>query len=269
MISLPTLASLVLVTLVVAAMPVALYRRMRPRFGLVPREAILGIAVFALFAMVIERALHGFMLGNAVTSQWLSNRVAFVAYGALSAGVCEEVGRFLGMKWLIRREPDALQRRGPGLGYGIGHGGAEVWIVGVLVQAQWIVYAILANNGTLDSHFESAPLDAIARIHMILLSLSPVSACIFLIERASAFVFQLGFSALMWQMLRERSRHALAVLIAAHALVGLPAALFQARLIPLIAADAVYLVLGAIVAAALVRYYRRAGDDTRIATRQP
>jgi len=269
MISLSTLGSLVLVTLVVAAMPIVLYRRMRPRFGLVPREAILGIAVFALFAMVIERALHGFMLGNAVTSKWLANPVAFVVYGALAAGVCEEVGRFLGLKWLIRREPAALQRRGPGLGYGIGHGGAEAWIVGVLVQAQWIVYAVLANNGTLDSHFESAPLDAIARIHVILMSLSPVSAGIFLVERATAFVFQLGFSALMWQMLRERSRHALAVLIAAHALVGLPAALFQARLIPLIAADAVYLVLGVIVAAALVRYYRRAADDIGIDARQP
>lgn len=66
----------------------------------------------------------------------------------------------------------------------------------------------------------------------------------------------------MWQMLRERSRHALAFLVAAHALVGLPAALFQARLVPLIAADAVYLVLGVIVAVALVRYYRRAAART-------
>ncbi|MDR5738304.1 MULTISPECIES: YhfC family glutamic-type intramembrane protease [unclassified Caballeronia] len=269
MISIPTIASLVLVTLVIAAMPIVLYRRMRPRFGLIPRDAILGIAVFALFAMVIERALHGVMLGNAVTSKWLANPVAFVVYGALAAGVCEEAGRFLALRWLIRREPAALQRPGPGLGYGIGHGGAEAWIVGVLVQAQWIVYAVLANNGTLDSHFESAPLDAIARIHMNLMSLSPASAAIFLVERASAFVFQLGFSALMWQMLRERSRHALALLVAAHALVGLPAALFQARLIPLVAADAVYLVLGVIVAAALVRYYRRAAGGPRIDTRQP
>jgi uncharacterized membrane protein YhfC len=161
------------------------------------------------------------------------------------------------MKWLISREPGALDRHGPALGYGIGHGGAEAWIVGVLVQVQWIVYAMLANQGTLDSHFAGAPLDALARIHLVLMSLSPVSAGIFVVERASAFVLQLGFSALMWQMLRERSRHALVFLVAAHALVGLPAALFQARLVPLIAADAVYLVLGVIVTVALVRYYRR------------
>jgi uncharacterized membrane protein YhfC len=45
-------------------------------------------------------------------------------------------------------------------------------------------------------------------------------------------------------------------LIAAHALIGLPAALFQARLIPLLAADAVYLVLALFVVRALIRYFR-------------
>ena len=258
MVSVSTLLSLALATLIIAAMPIVLYRQTRQRLQLAPREVILGIGVFALFAMVIERALHGFMLGNPATSAWLANPAIFVIYGVLAAGLCEEVGRFLAMKWIISREPAALDRTGPGLGYGIGHGGAEAWIVGVLVQVQWIVYAVLADRGTLDSHFTNAPLDAVARIHLVLLSLSPVSAGIFIVERASAFVLQLGFSTLMWQMLRERSRHALPFLIAAHALVGLPAALFQARLVPLVAADAVYLVLGVVVAVALVRFYRRA-----------
>jgi uncharacterized membrane protein YhfC len=258
MVSVSTLMSLAIATLIVAALPVVLYRTMRPRLGFNMRETILGVAAFALFAMVIERALHGFMLSNPATSAWLMHPAVFVVYGALAAGLCEEVGRFLAMKWLISREPAALESKGASLGYGIGHGGAEAWIVGVLVQLQWIVYAMLSNQGSLDSHFESAPVEAVARIHMVLATLSPVSSLIFLVERASAFVLQLGFSALMWQLLRERSRHALGVLIAAHALVGLPAALFQARLIPLLAADAVYLVLGVIVAVSLVRYYRGA-----------
>jgi uncharacterized membrane protein YhfC len=266
MVSVSTLVCLAIAMLIVAAMPVVLYRIARPRFGFAPRTTILGIAAFALFAMVIERALHGFVLGNAITSSMLQNPVAFVVYGALAAGVCEETGRFLAMKWLVSREPSALDTPGAGLGYGIGHGGAEAWLVGVFVQVQWIVYAVLANNGTLDSHFDNAPLEAVARIHMVLASLSPVSAIIFVVERATAFAFQLGFSALMWQMLRERSRHALGVLIAAHALVGLPAALFQARLIPLIAADAVYLVLGIIVAIALVRYYRGGARNSHAAS---
>ncbi len=254
MVSVSTLVSLAIAVLLVAAMPVVLYRMARPRLRLNPREAILGVAVFALFAMVLERALHGFMLSNPATMSMLANSAAFVIYGVVTAGLFEESGRYLAMKWLISREPSTLERPGPGLGYGIGHGGAEAWLVGVLVQAQWIVYAVLANNGPLDSHFTNAPVEAHARIHMVLATLSPMSATIFVVERASAFVFQLDFSALIWQLLRGRSRHALDVLIAAHALVGLPTALFQARMIPLLAVDAVYLVLGVIVAVALVRY---------------
>ncbi|MDR5750531.1 MULTISPECIES: YhfC family intramembrane metalloprotease [unclassified Caballeronia] len=256
MVSVSTLASLTIATLLIAALPVVLYRRLRPRFLFERREVILGIAVFAFFSMIVERALHGFVLGNATLVGWLANPAVFVAYGALAAGVCEEVGRFLAMKWLIRREPLTLDRAGTSLGYGIGHGGAEAWLVGVFVQAQWIVYAVLANRNQLDEHFTSVPPDALLRLHMVLGTLSPQYAVLFVVERAAAFVFQLGFSVLMWQLLRERFRPALPFLIVTHALIGLPAALFQARVIPLLAADAVYLVLALFVVRALIRYFR-------------
>jgi uncharacterized membrane protein YhfC len=257
MVSVSTLASLVIATLVIAALPVVAYWKLKPRFGFERREAIAGIAVFALFAMVIERALHGFVLGNPVTSGWLANPIIFVAYGALAAGVCEELGRFAAMKWLIARYPAKLDNPGTALGYGIGHGGAEAWLVGVLVQVQWIVYAALLNANQLDAHFASVPVDQLARLHLILGALSPMTAVMFVVERAAAFVFQIALSALMWQLLKARFGPTLPLAIAAHALLGLPAALFQARLIPLVVADAVYLVFGLIVVRALVRYFRQ------------
>jgi uncharacterized membrane protein YhfC len=259
MVSVSTLVCLSIATLLIAALPVVLYFRLKPRFGFERREVILGIAVFAFFSMIVERALHGFVLSNATTVGWLANPAVFVAYGALAAGICEEVGRFIAMKWLIARAPATLANPGTSLGYGIGHGGAEAWLVGVFVQLQWIVYAVLANRNQLDEHFASVPLDALMRLHMVLGSLSPQYAALFVIERAAAFVFQLGFSVLMWQMLRERFRYTLPLMIAAHALIDLPAALFQARVIPLLAADAVYLVFGLIVVRALMRYFRAGG----------
>jgi uncharacterized membrane protein YhfC len=267
MVSVLTLVCLTLATLLIAALPIVLYRRLKPRFSFERREVIAGIAAFAFFSMVVERALHGFVLGNAALVGWLMHPAAFVAYGALAAGVCEEVGRFIAMKWLISRAPASLENPGTALGYGIGQGGAEAWLVGVFVQLQWIVYAVLANNNQLDVHFTSVPLDDLMRLHMILGNLSPQYAALFVIERAAAFVFQVGLSVLMWQLLRERVRYTLPLLIAAHALIGVPAALFQARLIPLLAADAVYLVFGLIVLRALVRYFRSgAGRPVSVTT---
>ena len=256
MISAFTLVCLIVATLLVAALPSVLYRRLRPRFGFERREVIVGIAVFALFSMVIERALHGLMLSNATTVGFLLHPAVFVVYGTLATGICEEVGRFIGMKWLVSRKPESLQLPGTALGYGIGHGGAEVWLVGVLVQLQWILYALLADRGMLDQYFTSVPVESLMRLHLVLSSLSPEYAFTFLIERGAAFVLQVGFSVLMWQMLRERFKFTLPFMIVAHALVALPAALYQARAIPLAAADAVYLVFGLIVLRALRRHFR-------------
>jgi uncharacterized membrane protein YhfC len=299
-----TLTCLALATLFVALLPIVLYRRLRRPLGLNARDAIAGVAVFALFAMVIERALNGYVLHqNETTAAWLSNPLAFVIYGALAAGVCEEVGRFIAMKLMWRRAvaatattattPDAplantvtdgavtdtaeatarpslearvaMRRKqaappstgdSTALGYGIGHGGAEAWIVGVLVQIQWIVFAVVENRGELDTYLGNVPVDSLMRIHLILSSLSSQTAGIFLLERAAALVFQIGLSVLMWRGVRAGWRGILPLAIVAHALVDVPAALFQARVLPLFAVDGLYAVLAVIVAALLVKLFR-------------
>lgn len=298
-----TLTCVALATLFIALLPIVLYRRMRRPLGLSARDAISGVAVFALFAMVIERALNGYVLHqNATTAAWLSNPLAFVAYGALAAGVCEEVGRFIAMRLMWRRVPvsqtaavaasaaaegaagmaeDTVADRastvtkpsarpragvrakpvtsagdGTALAYGLGHGGAEAWIVGVLVQIQWIVFAVVENRGDLDTYLGNVPPDSLMRIHLILASLSPQMAGIFVLERVAALVFQIGLSVLMWRGIRAGWRGILPLAIVAHAVVDVPAALFQARLLPLFAVDAIYALAAVIVAGVLVKLFR-------------
>ncbi|MCC8391603.1 YhfC family intramembrane metalloprotease [Paraburkholderia sp. MMS20-SJTR3] len=295
-----TLASLALATLVIAALPFLLYRQLRLPLALRPRDAIAGVAVFALFAMVIERALNDYLLrGNVTTAAFLSQPVAFVVYGALIAGVCEEVGRFIGMRWLLdraaraqtgaavrtsadattgvaaggnaararararaatsRAERSAAARAddGAALSYGLGHGGAEAWMVGVLVQIQWLVFAVLENRGRLDGFLGNLPAESVMRVHLILASLSPQLAGIFVLERVAALVFQIGLSVLMWRGVRAGRRAILPLAIVLHALIDVPAALSQARLLPLAAVDTIYAVAAVFVALWLIRVYRR------------
>ncbi|HTR06579.1 MAG TPA: YhfC family intramembrane metalloprotease [Paraburkholderia sp.] len=254
-----TLVCLSLATLFVAVLPVSLYRRLRVAYALDWRDTISGIAVFALFATVIERSLNDYVLhGNAVFAQVLSHPAAFVLYGALAAGVCEEVGRYIAMRLIERRgvrQPNAPVD-GTALGYGIGHAGAEAWFVGVLVQLQWIVFAVLANRGNLDEHLANLTLDSVLRVHLILASLSPLFAGVFALERTAAFVFQIGLSVLMWRGVRAGRKSILPLAIAVHALIDVPAAMYQARLVPLIAVDGFYAVAAAVVAVVLFRTCR-------------
>jgi uncharacterized membrane protein YhfC len=259
-----TLSSLAVATLLVAALPFLIYRRLRRPLALNPRDAITGVAIFALFAMVIERALNDYVLHrNEATATFLSNPIAFVVYGALAAGICEEVGRFIGMRLLFKRaaakSASAAAGSGDGtaLTYGLGHGGAEAWLVGVLVQIQWILFAVFENRGELDGYLSNLPTDSVMRIHLILASLTPQTAGIFALERVAALVFQIGLSVLMWRGVRAGWRGILPLAIALHALVDVPAALFQAQLVPLAAVDGVYAVGAVIVAGLLFRVFRR------------
>ncbi|MGF6548881.1 YhfC family intramembrane metalloprotease [Paraburkholderia youngii] len=291
-----TLASLALATLVIAALPFLLYRQLRRPLALRPRDAIAGVAVFALFAMVIERALNDYLLrGNAATAAFLSQPLAFVVYGALVAGVCEEVGRFFGMRLLMKRAATrpAVRRKssvdaptgvaasaganaaaspsadadtrtaalraddGAALSYGLGHGGAEAWMVGVLVQFQWLLFAVLENRGQLGDYLGNLPAEAVMRVHLILASLTPQLAGIFALERVAALVFQIGLSVLMWRGVRAGSRAILPLAIVVHALIDAPAAMTQARLLPLAAVDTIYAVAAVFVAGLLIRSYRR------------
>ncbi|MFM0015505.1 YhfC family intramembrane metalloprotease [Paraburkholderia sediminicola] len=258
-----TLSSLAVATLFIAALPFLIYRRLRRPLALNPRDAITGIAVFALFAMVIERALNDYVLHrNEATATFLSNPLAFVVYGALAAGICEEVGRFIGMRLLLKRAAARSASAvgtgdGTALTYGLGHGGAEAWLVGVLVQIQWILFAIFENRGELDGYLSNLPTDSVMRIHLILASLTPQTAGIFALERVAALVFQIGLSVLMWRGVRAGWRGILPLAIALHALVDVPAALFQAQLVPLAAVDGVYALGAVIVAGLLFRAFRR------------
>ncbi len=251
-----TLICLSLATLLVAAMPVLLYRRLRVPLALDWRATITGVAVFALFAMVLERGFNDYMLHmNPATAQWLTDPLAFVLYGTLAAGVFEEVGRFIAMHLLQKSRPQA-RTDGTGFGYGIGHGGAEAWLVGVLVQLQWIVFAVLANRGQLDEHLANLSMDAVLRVHLILANLSPLFAGVFVVERVAAFVFQIALSVLMWRGVRAGSKRILPIAIVLHALIDLPAMLYQAHIVSLVAVDAVYAVAALAVAALLVKVYR-------------
>ncbi|RKP52517.1 YhfC family intramembrane metalloprotease [Trinickia fusca] len=260
MVSPLALWGLIVATLFVALLPIALYARLRKPMALERRDTIVGIAVFAFFAMIVERAVNAYLLGiNATTSAWLSHPVAFVLYGTLAAGVFEEGGRYVGMRFIAGRlATGASDRRdGVALGYGLGHGGAEAWLVGVLTQIQWIAYAILANRGELDRHLVNLPIDAVARIHLLLASLSLPMAALFALERTAALVFQVGLSALMWRGVRAGRLVIVPIAIVAHALLDVPALLFQVGRIPLWLVDGGYGLAAIAVACMLAIRWRR------------
>ncbi|KWC86903.1 hypothetical protein WL58_09440 [Burkholderia cepacia] len=243
-----TLAVLIAATLIIALLPLVLFRILRKPLALNRRDTIVGVAVFTLFAMILERAFHGLVLSQTPPDGWLTQPLAFVAYSALATAVFEEVGRYLGMRFLNRRY-GASAGVSRGIGYGIGHGGAEAWFVGVLVWGQWSYLAWLASRGQLETQLADLPGDTVVRLHVMLATLSAQSILLLLLERCAAFVLQLALSVLVW-------RGVLPLAIVLHALAAAPALLYQVRVLPAGWVEAAYFVLAALLVVVLVKACR-------------
>jgi uncharacterized membrane protein YhfC len=93
-----------------------LVRKHRARLSTI----LIGAGTFILFALVLESIMHQLVLKGPLGASILDNTLLYAIYGGLAAGVFEETGRFLSMKFLMKKEPSTPL---PGVAYGIGHGG--------------------------------------------------------------------------------------------------------------------------------------------------
>ena len=198
---------------------------------------LIGAGTFILFALVLESIMHQLVLKGPLGASILDNTLRYAIYGGLAAGVFEETGRFLSMKFLMKKEPSAPL---PGVAYGIGHGGVEMLIVFGITMINNLVISTLINSGQTDVLFSKVPEEATAQLQAQLDQLQTIGAGALLIglwERFSALVLHLGLSLLVWVAVRKGGKWLwlFPAAIALHAIVDAGAVLLQksAGMVPL------------------------------------
>jgi uncharacterized membrane protein YhfC len=84
--------------------PAAILLICRGRMTLNSRNILVGAGVFFVFSQVLEEGLNSYILKlNPTTAAWLSGTpIAYALYGCLAAALFEEIGRYLGMRFLVR-----------------------------------------------------------------------------------------------------------------------------------------------------------------------
>ena len=164
---------------------------------------LIGAGTFILFALVLESILHQLVLKGPHGSDILGNTLLYALYGGLAAGVFEETGRFLSMKFLMKKEPSKPL---PGIAYGVGHGGAEMLIIFGITMINNLVISALINSGQADAIFAKVPEEAAGQLQAQLDQLQTLGAGTLLIglwERFSALILHLGLSMLVWVAVRK------------------------------------------------------------------
>ena len=190
---------------------------------------LIGAGTFILFALVLESILHQLVLKGPHGSDILGNTLLYAIYGGLAAGVFEETGRFLSMKFLMKKEPSKPL---PGIAYGVGHGGAEMLIIFGITMINNLVISALINSGQADAIFAKVPEEAAGQLQAQLDQLQTLGAGTLLIglwERFSALILHLGLSMLVWVAVRKGGKWLwlFPAAIVLHAIVDAGAALLQ------------------------------------------
>lgn len=104
-------------------------------------SCFIGAGVFVVFALILEQIMHVIVL--AINPAFQSQTVLFGLYGALAAALFEETGRFVAMKFFMKKNLN----RGNALMYGVGHGGVEAILLVGLTYINNLVIAIMINAG--------------------------------------------------------------------------------------------------------------------------
>ncbi len=133
----------------------------------------------------------------------------------LSAGVFEELARYLVFRFWLKRESGELIP----WKYGIGHGGVEAILTGLLVFYALVQVVALGGEGVLES-FPADQADLIRSQIEAYWSVPWHQSLLGAWERVSALLFHLGASVFVYKSVRERNLLWLLVAILGHTVLN-------------------------------------------------
>ncbi|KFN01649.1 YhfC family intramembrane metalloprotease [Bacillus clarus] len=246
MISNTVIASITIQLILSVLVPIIVLVYFRKKFHINWKIVGIGVLIYIGFTQILETPFHLFMRGNPTTAKFLENPFIFAIYGGLTAGIFEELGRFVAFFFLLKK----YQEYKDGLAYGIGHGGIESILVGGFAGLQTLIFATSINNGSFAQMVEKLP--ELSRVQDALIEAPAYLYLLGSVERIMALVLQIAFTMLVVYAVKQKKYIFLVYAVLFHALVDFFAALYQRQIINIFIAEGIILIF-AIGAFVLIR----------------
>jgi len=205
----------------VVVLGVFIYYRKKEKINIKP--VIVGAIAFILFSQVLEKGLHFVVMKN----NFFQSTLAFTLYGAFAAGIFEECGRFIMFKTVLRDKHNWKD----GIAFGIGQGGIEAILIGIVTTVNYIVVSLLINSGTFEQSLGSKlPAEAVTQLKTLLTGPETNFLAIG-VERTFALIMQIALSVVVLYAVKNRKAIFLFLAILLHAAMDIPAALYQMKIV--------------------------------------
>lgn len=212
----------IFVALVVAAIfallyPIVLVFVAQRRLQVGWRFFAYGSLIFILFQLVTRIPLV--LVAQTFVGPWIQLSTAlamgWLAILALTAGLFEEVGRYVGYRWLMKRDTKTWNKA---IMYGMGHGGIEAILligVGNLITVAGLA-SIPGTVGTLSPEQQDLLAQQLAPIYALPDWIPLLGGW----ERLWAVIFHVALSVMVFQVFRHNNIRWLWLAIAIHALAN-------------------------------------------------
>ena len=201
---------------------------------------IAGAAGFVISARMLEVGVHYFCIvaDNPVSRFINGNTAAFVLYGITMAGIFEECGRHIILKYILKKD----RTRENAVIYGIGHGGIEILTVFLPAMILYLAIAVMFSQGdtetalkTLNITEETAAaalpsVQAAAAFDYAMMAMN-------VMERLLAMLMHIGLTVIVYYGVVNAKKLCLPAAILLHMLADTFPALYQRGILPLWAVE--------------------------------
>jgi uncharacterized membrane protein YhfC len=142
----------------------------------------------------------------------------------LTAGIFEEVGRWLGMRYMMKKQWDTKN----GIAFGIGHGGIESLVLVSISMVSNLIISWLINTGMFDQAVgvQMGP-EASSLLQKTLVDTPPYLFFIGGLERVMVILIHIGLSLVVLESVRRSKPVYLLYAILLHALLDIPVVLLS------------------------------------------
>lgn len=179
--------------------PIILFIVIRKKYKADIKPFFVGVAVFILFAFIIERIFHSIILTSNIGLIIQKNIWLYGIYGGVMAGLFEETGRFFAFKTVLKKN---LCNDRNALMYGAGHGGVEAFIILVFSMISNIVISVMINNNMAEQLISGVTDEVqLQTIYKTFETMSQTPSGDFfmaIIERIAAVSIHISLSVLVW-----------------------------------------------------------------------
>lgn len=221
---------------------------------------IAGALGFIVSARVLELGVHYFCIlaDNPVSRFITGNTFAYVLYGTLMAGVFEECGRYVVLKYIMKKN----RTRENSVMYGIGHGGIEILAVLLPSMITYLLIAVLFSSGKVDVALSTLKITeetaaaalpsvrAAASFNFALMAMNVV-------ERVFAMLLHIGLTVIVFHGVVNSKAVFLPLAILLHMLMDTFPALYQRGVLPLWSVEVWAALCTAVVVLIAFKLYRR------------